>query len=338
MTDQPPSPMPMSLDAVLALIERCLANGESRKAEDLCRQVLSKLPTHLATTRLLLRSQITGGQSAEAETTRRRLLALEQINDAQTLQRHAMAELQKAKALLDQAVPHCLDVPAAAALRWEVGKSLGDTPWYYSQAGQDAYLHQHIFGNRRGGVFVDIGAYDGITGSNTLFFEQSLGWTGLCIEPVAEQFARLRQTRRAACLQLGIADRDGEAEFVSFHPNLSQMGGLRETYDDRMRQRALDTHKQTEITSRIAVRRLPPLLAEHNITQIDLLCIDVEGAEMLILRDLDLQGLAVSALLVENNHHDHVLRRSLADHGFYLHARLGVDDLFIRQGFVPQGA
>jgi hypothetical protein len=34
---------------------------------------------------------------------------------------------------------------------------------------------------KRGGVFVEAGAYDGETFSNTLYLEKRLGWTGLLV-------------------------------------------------------------------------------------------------------------------------------------------------------------
>jgi hypothetical protein len=48
---------------------------------------------------------------------------------------------------------------------------------HFSQVGQDAWALGH-FGAKRGGVFVDVGASDGVTGSNSYLLEKCLGWTG----------------------------------------------------------------------------------------------------------------------------------------------------------------
>jgi hypothetical protein len=45
--------------------------------------------------------------------------------------------------------------------------------------------------DKENGVFVDIGAHDGETDSNSLFFE-NLGWKGFCIEPNPEMFNKLQ--------------------------------------------------------------------------------------------------------------------------------------------------
>ena len=47
---------------------------------------------------------------------------------------------------------------------------------YYSQFKQDNYLNNNFFKDKRDGIFVDIGAHDGIKLNNTYFFEKELNW------------------------------------------------------------------------------------------------------------------------------------------------------------------
>ena len=51
----------------------------------------------------------------------------------------------------------------------------------YSQARQDIVVRE-LSGNKKGGTFVELGGYDGITYSNTLRLEEEHGWSGLLIE------------------------------------------------------------------------------------------------------------------------------------------------------------
>ena len=46
---------------------------------------------------------------------------------------------------------------------------------FYSQYGQDKFLFENFFKEKNNGFYLDIGAHDGITLSNTYFFEK-LGW------------------------------------------------------------------------------------------------------------------------------------------------------------------
>jgi len=46
------------------------------------------------------------------------------------------------------------------------------------------------------GIFVEIGANNGLTGSNTLLLERCFGWTGLLIEANPDTFHKLLQSGR----------------------------------------------------------------------------------------------------------------------------------------------
>ena len=51
---------------------------------------------------------------------------------------------------------------------------------YFSQFGEDKWIVDNLRYPLEG-IFVDVGASDGINGNNTYFFEK-MGWQGLCID------------------------------------------------------------------------------------------------------------------------------------------------------------
>ena len=53
----------------------------------------------------------------------------------------------------------------------------------------------------RPGIFVEAGAHDGLTQSNTAMLEFSFGWTGLLVEPIPELAARCRLNRPGALVE-----------------------------------------------------------------------------------------------------------------------------------------
>ena len=61
----------------------------------------------------------------------------------------------------------------------------------YSQSGQDAFVLSY-FNNKRNGVFIDIGANDGETFSNSrqLILD---GWNAVLVEPSPKAFAKLNK-------------------------------------------------------------------------------------------------------------------------------------------------
>ncbi len=54
-------------------------------------------------------------------------------------------------------------------------------PWN-SQFGEDVYLHDTFFVNKRNGFYLEMGALNGVRGSNTRWFAEAAGWKGLLIE------------------------------------------------------------------------------------------------------------------------------------------------------------
>jgi len=68
---------------------------------------------------------------------------------------------------------------------------------FYSQAGQDVWAMQKTKGK---GIYVDVGAYDGIESSNTYALELA-GWKGICIEPNPQAFEKLYKNRKCIVIK-----------------------------------------------------------------------------------------------------------------------------------------
>ena len=184
---------------------------------------------------------------------------------------------------------------------WQVEKKLGGHVRYFSQAGQDRFLHEQVFKNKRNGTFVEIGGYDGWTGSNCVFFEKALDWTGLVVEASPQLAGQIGKTRRAEVVHAAVSDRDGSAEFLEVTSGMTQMGGLIDQYPDEQleRMRRNERHMETVVT--VPATRLDTLLRAHGLEKIDYCSIDVEGAERAVLRSLDFDEFDIAALSIENN-------------------------------------
>ena len=67
---------------------------------------------------------------------------------------------------------------------------------FYSQKGEDLFVFKNLI-NRKvdDGVYLELGAYDEITYSNTLFFEENLNFRGILIEPIKTVFKKLEKNR-----------------------------------------------------------------------------------------------------------------------------------------------
>ncbi len=229
-------------------------------------------------------------------------------------------------------------VPSRHDLRpvlWRLQRGLGRRTPYFSADGQDAFVHEAWFRDRRGGVFVDVGAFDGILWSNTLFFERALGWSGLCVEASPRVFARLAAARSCACANVAVSDFDGEAEFMDVVSGLEMMGGL--VADQAEQQRAF-IESESEVRSvTVPVRRLDRVLAQHGIAHVDYCSIDVEGSERRVIDAIDFSRVTIDVFTVENQTADPALRGRMEELGYVFVCRFeGTDELFVRRAFLEE--
>lgn len=203
---------------------------------------------------------------------------------------------------------------------------------FYSQLGQDRYLLENFFKGRRGGVFVDIGAYDGETYSNTLFFERSMGWTGLCVEPLPSAFLKLKTIRRVLCENVCVSDFEGEADFVEADAGIDErmLSGLQRQFDERHIERLKRVAQRSE-SRRARVVKLPSLLERHGLFRIDYCSIDTEGSELSILSTIDFERFRISVLTIENNYDDPKIGELMERNGYVLADRLEQDYVYRRK-------
>jgi len=73
---------------------------------------------------------------------------------------------------------------------------------WYSEAGQDKWVAE-FFNYKKNGYFLDIGAGDGTSGSNTYYLEKNLEWKGLCIDCKSPHFESCKKIR-SNCVEQAI--------------------------------------------------------------------------------------------------------------------------------------
>ena len=61
---------------------------------------------------------------------------------------------------------------------------------FYGQHHEDVFI-KTLFPNINNGICIEVGAADGISGSNTKHFED-IGWKSLCIEPIPSYFEKCK--------------------------------------------------------------------------------------------------------------------------------------------------
>lgn len=179
---------------------------------------------------------------------------------------------------------------------------------YSSQYNQDKYLEENVFKGFKNGVFVDVGAHDGISLNNTLYFERNNNWTGVNIEPIKRVYDSLVINRpNSININCAVCNIDGETEFLCNSGYTEMLSGIKDTFDKRHVQRIeRENSEMGSITQTIKVKtkRLETILDENAIRHINYLSIDVEGAEYEVIKSINFDKVFIDIIEFENNYED----------------------------------
>jgi len=202
---------------------------------------------------------------------------------------------------------------------------------YFSQHKQDKFVYENFFKKKKNGVFVDIGAHDGISYSNTLFFEQYLNWTGICIEPMPSVFSKLVKNRSCICVNGCIANFNGKEEFLLISGYSDMLSGLMSHYHqkhiDRI-DREILLYGGSKKLIEVDCYKLETILKKYGISKIDFLSIDTEGNEFSILQSIDFNCIDIDVITVENNYRDKKIRDLLEKNGYDFIRRIRCDEIY----------
>lgn len=157
----------------------------------------------------------------------------------------------------------------------------------HSQFDEDKYIIEHLKYPKENGFFIDVGACKPKQLSNTYYFESTLNWDGICIEPDPYLIPALKEERKKV-LQCAVADFVGKAQM--FRGEIPDWNSLSK------QPRSTDTLFDVDVTT------LDNIIKQEQVTKIDLLSIDVEGFELAVLKGLTL--LKPSILIIEFSHND----------------------------------
>jgi hypothetical protein len=152
-----------------------------------------------------------------------------------------------------------------------------------SQFGQDQWVlnqYRNMPGKSGSPYFLDIGAYDGVKGSNTHLLEQR-GWHGACVEPVPKDFSM------RTCQMVEKVVFDGSDVSFRVCGRLEQLSGVKNQsskWQNAQQECPLQTFHSIKVSQLLANINAPKVL--------DYVSLDVEGAEMTVLNDWPAQHCA----------------------------------------------
>jgi len=209
---------------------------------------------------------------------------------------------------------------------------------YYSQVGQDKFVDDFLKG-KRNGKYLDIGSHNGIDFSNSYFFETQREWTGILIEPMEEEYAKLVSNRsdKNEFLNVAVSNYSGTAQFTKIlggYYGLNMISGLKqnlhEKHIDRIGREARAVNAQV-IDVTVPVRTIQSILDECEIYQFDFCSLDTEGSEYEVLQGIDFNKTKIDIFLIENNGYESrdKIEYFLNEKGYRFTKSLEHDDVYI---------
>jgi FkbM family methyltransferase len=146
-----------------------------------------------------------------------------------------------------------------------------------------------LFNHKKNGFFIELGAFDGITQSNTYFFELNRKWCGLLVEPSKSAYELCCKNRpnsiviNSCCVSHNYKEDTILGDFNS--SLMSSVNGQRLYSSDLIQVKALTLEK---------------ILDENHVdVEIDFLSLDTEGYELPILQGLNLDKYRPKYMLIE---------------------------------------
>ncbi|XP_042858426.1 protein Star-like [Penaeus japonicus] len=154
----------------------------------------------------------------------------------------------------------------------------------YSQYGQSKIFNK-MLRNMTNGFFIEVGAHDGESLSNSLFFEKQHNWTGLLIEANPQLYAKLKTKGRKAysinaCLSL-------VPRYTHVFFNLAGFLGRISTKRKGINIECFPLYSMMQALGR---------------KSIDLFTLDIEGDELKVLKTIPWDKMEVRLMEVEVNH------------------------------------
>lgn len=190
----------------------------------------------------------------------------------------------------------------------------------FSQCAQDKWVDDAL-GGRNGLFLVESGAYDGEHFSNSLFFEVNRESQALLVEPDPKLQEKILALNRNSYLFPGGLSSQGNASWFQFNPD--------DVYGRLLGKESPDAKEKNHRAVHVACYPLQDILSKLGRNVVDYWSLDVEGAEVGILKTIDFTKTTFGLISVETNGHGDEITTLLESKGFKKASHLGFDVMYM---------
>jgi FkbM family methyltransferase len=147
--------------------------------------------------------------------------------------------------------------------------------------------------NFKDGVFIEVGANDGVAQSNTYYLEKILKWKGYLIEAIPELSERCKTNRRRSLVfNCALVSPEDHGKDIKINYDKDSRGLMSKIGDCGQRSGFCETVS-------VRGRTLTDVLEQASAQKVDFFSLDVEGFELEVLKGLDLNKYRPTLILVE---------------------------------------
>ncbi len=192
---------------------------------------------------------------------------------------------------------------------------------------------------KKDGIFLEVGAYNGISESISLRFEKELNWSGLLIEPNPLHYKYLKRNRpNNICLNVICLNN----EFFNkklYIKNLNQMSYIVDDKDEfyftdypvnKIDNLARDSKSGNFKSYKCKIESLENIFSRYKIKLLDLAIIDVEGSELELLKGINFDKIQINYLCIESYNFDK-LRKYMISKNYKFITKLHKEDYVFKK-------
>ncbi len=169
----------------------------------------------------------------------------------------------------------------------------------YAQLLQDLFA-LYVLGSKRNGFFVEFGATDGVSLSNTCLLEKAYGWKGILAEPARGWSESLRANRDCNISTDCVWRTSGDT--LVFNETKSQVFSTIDEFSSGDQHSSTRTDGDRYEVQTVSLQRLLENFDAPRV--IDYLSVDTEGSEFEILEAFEFSSYQINVITVEHNFTD----------------------------------
>ncbi|WP_269625319.1 FkbM family methyltransferase [Prochlorococcus marinus] len=181
-----------------------------------------------------------------------------------------------------------------------------------SQARQDLFVLSQL-DLKQNGYFVELGAADGLIGSNSYLLEKQFGWQGILVEAAKYWHTRLTNNRRVNIEKKCVWSSSNKELMFRETETLKQLSTI-EICKDLNKTTSLRENGELYKVDTISLLDLLRKYKAPNI--IEYLSMDTEGSEYEIIRDFDFEKYKFRVITIERNNNREKIFTLLKSKGY----------------------